>query len=262
MISYLQIQRIASKEGVPEEIIEKDYFIELILSFLAKEKYFREILIFRGGTALKKIYFPDYRFSEDLDFLIGGKEDFEKCEETLSRILEKISSEYPIQLSKRSECKKDRLQFFIVYDIVQEIRATKELKIDILKDDIIPAFQEKEILFRHEEFKGKGSKLPTYALESVVSDKISRILDVDNEPRDLYDLLYLLRLDIDIAKIKKELKRRFGYATYLPNLLTEIEKEVYKQNWELRLKHQIVDLPDYGTVIKELEGLIKIKLLK
>ena len=176
--------------------------------------------------------------------------------------MEKISSEYPIRLSHRLYYKKDRLQLFIVYDIVPEIRAVKELKVDILRDNLIPGFQEKEILFRYEEFKKKGLKLKTYILESVASDKISRILDVDNEPRDLYDLLHLLELDIDITRVKKELKKRFGYDTYLPNLLSEIGKEAYRQNWEFRLKHQIVDLPDYETVIEELEGLIKIKLLK
>ena len=33
----------------------------------------RETLVFKGGTALKKCYFGDYRFSEDLDF--SGLED-------------------------------------------------------------------------------------------------------------------------------------------------------------------------------------------
>jgi hypothetical protein len=28
----------------------------------------RDRLAFKGGTAIKKIYEPDYRFSEDLDF--------------------------------------------------------------------------------------------------------------------------------------------------------------------------------------------------
>ncbi len=30
----------------------------------------RDRLAFKGGTALKKIYAPDYRFSEDLDFTL------------------------------------------------------------------------------------------------------------------------------------------------------------------------------------------------
>ena len=31
MINYFQIQRIASQKRIPEDIIEKDYFIELLL---------------------------------------------------------------------------------------------------------------------------------------------------------------------------------------------------------------------------------------
>lgn len=37
MISYTQIQKLSSMEGVPEEIIEKDYLIELILYYLSKD---------------------------------------------------------------------------------------------------------------------------------------------------------------------------------------------------------------------------------
>ena len=69
MINYFQIQRIASQKRIPEDIIEKDYFIELLLFYLSSDYSFRKKFVFRGGTALKKIYFPDYRFSEDLDFL-------------------------------------------------------------------------------------------------------------------------------------------------------------------------------------------------
>lgn len=32
----------------------------------------RGVLMFKGGTALKKCYFGDYRFSEDLDFTAIG----------------------------------------------------------------------------------------------------------------------------------------------------------------------------------------------
>jgi uncharacterized protein len=33
----------------------------------------RSLLAFKGGTAIKKIYFPDYRYSEDLDFTLLGE---------------------------------------------------------------------------------------------------------------------------------------------------------------------------------------------
>lgn len=261
MIDYSQIQRLASKLGIPEEIIEKDYLIELILFYLARDEYFKERLVFRGGTALRKVYFPDYRFSEDLDFLVGDRENLREYEQRLEQVLTKISSEYPFQLDKRSESAGDRLQFFILYDLIPEIRAIKELKVDVLKDGLIPASQRKRILFSYQEFKQKTLSLKTYDLESIASDKICRILDVDDEPRDLYDLWYLLKSELDIAKVREELKKKYDYNVYMPNLLNEIIKDDYKRNWQIRLEKQIVNLLSYETVMKELKKLIKMKLL-
>ena len=36
MIDYLQVQRLAIKNNVSPEIIEKDYFIELVLFYFSK----------------------------------------------------------------------------------------------------------------------------------------------------------------------------------------------------------------------------------
>ena len=262
MIDYFQIQRLASKKRIPEDVIEKDYFIELLLFYLSSDYSFRKKSIFRGDTSLKKIYFPDYRFSEDLDFIVEEKENLADLEEYFNEILIKISNDFPFKPTKISSIKNDRLQAFIKYDIVPEIRANKELKVDILKDAFIPSYIEKKIIFTYPDFKEKENKLNTYNLESVAADKISRIMDVDKEARDIYDLWYLLKLDfLEIAKLKDELKKRFGFKLYFPNLIEEIISETYKQTWKIRLEKQVLDLPLYELVIRDLEELIKNKLI-
>ncbi len=261
MIDYYKIKKLSTKLQVPEEIIEKDFFIELVLFYLARDSYFREKIIFRGGTSLKKIYFQNYRFSEDLDFLLPDRENLAEIEYKLNQCLLKINADYPVKLDKRCEYNKDRLQFFILYDLISEIHAIKELKVDVLKDNFVPAFQPKKILFNYHEFKQEDLYLGTYDLESIVSDKIGRILDVVDEPRDLYDLWCLLKLKLDIIKIKDEFKNRYRVEMYIPNLLSEIKKENYKRNWRIRLEKQITNLPEYDMIIKELEMMIKTKLI-
>jgi hypothetical protein len=49
-------------------IIEKDYALSYLLSAIFKVPLLGDSLVLKGGTALKKAYFQDYRFSEDLDF--------------------------------------------------------------------------------------------------------------------------------------------------------------------------------------------------
>ena len=259
MIDYLQVQRLSLKNNISFEIIEKDYFIELVLFYFSKSSSLCENFVFRGGTALKKVYFPEYRFSEDLDFVIDSKKEINVYQEIIVQILQKISTDYPIKIDKRSIFERDRLQLFIIYDIIPDIKGIKELKVDILKDYYIPKHERKRLLFSYPEFKNKNLILETYALESVICDKIGRILDVDNEPRDLYDLWYLLKLNLDINTIRKEFKNKYGYEILISNLLREIIKDDYKQNWENRLIHQVFNLPDFDIVIKDLNKLIKNK---
>ena len=261
MINYFQSQRLAASAGVPPEIIEKDYFIEFILLYIAKDSDLKERLIFRGGTALRKIYFSDYRFSEDLDFLVANTENLKDYINIIGHIIEKINLEFPYNLKARFEFENERLQLFISYDIIPEIRAAKELKLDILKDSYIPPTLKKGILFVYEAFRGEKADLRIYTLESVVVDKICRILDVDNEPRDLYDLWYLLRLGFDERKIKQGFRKKIGYDIYYPNLLNAIKNDDYRRNWEIRLTKQIKDLPQYESLVGELEELIEKKLI-
>jgi predicted nucleotidyltransferase component of viral defense system len=66
MIHLGEIEKLSAKFGVSAEIIEKDYCINWLLvalSFLKEESG----LVFYGGTAIKMVYFPVYRFSEDID---------------------------------------------------------------------------------------------------------------------------------------------------------------------------------------------------
>lgn len=55
--------------NIPNAFVEKDYWITLVLSRLAKSKYVDEA-VFKGGTSLSKGYNLIERFSEDVDIAI------------------------------------------------------------------------------------------------------------------------------------------------------------------------------------------------
>jgi predicted nucleotidyltransferase component of viral defense system len=71
MLKGREIQTIAGKIKVRDTQIEKDYVITWLLWGMAQHKLFYKNLVFKGGTVLKKAYFEDYRFSEDLDFTLN-----------------------------------------------------------------------------------------------------------------------------------------------------------------------------------------------
>ena len=55
-------------DSVPYWVLEKDYALSYLLAGIAETPALHGSLILKGGTALRKCYFEDYRFSEDLDF--------------------------------------------------------------------------------------------------------------------------------------------------------------------------------------------------
>ena len=68
MIKQAKIQKLAGKIGVRDAQTEKDYILSWILTGISHVEKLRAALAFKGGTALKKFYFADHRFSEDIDF--------------------------------------------------------------------------------------------------------------------------------------------------------------------------------------------------
>lgn len=74
----LLANRLARTGGrrIPESVLERDYCLAWLLSSLA-ESDLQSRLAFKGGTALKRCYFGDYRFSEDLDFTLLEPTPFE-----------------------------------------------------------------------------------------------------------------------------------------------------------------------------------------
>ena len=63
-----RLQEARKRLGIPWDVLERDYLLSWVLAGIGQVASLRDTLVFKGGTALKKCYFGDYRFSEDVDF--------------------------------------------------------------------------------------------------------------------------------------------------------------------------------------------------
>ena len=70
MIKPGEIQQRAREDGVRDHQIEKDYILSWILKGIAQNESLSKLLVLKGGTVLKKFYFENYLYSEDLDFTL------------------------------------------------------------------------------------------------------------------------------------------------------------------------------------------------
>lgn len=68
MIGKDEIQEKGREFGIHVADVQRDYVFGWILSALYSHTALRDVLILKGGNCFRKAYFPNARFSNDLDF--------------------------------------------------------------------------------------------------------------------------------------------------------------------------------------------------
>ena len=73
-----EISDFSNEFGIDPQFIEKDIYVVLVLDYLSKINYPDIEIIFSGGTCLSKAYKKIKRFSEDIDFRLHTKVEFNR----------------------------------------------------------------------------------------------------------------------------------------------------------------------------------------
>lgn len=71
---HVLIESIHNKTGYRSDVLEKDYYVVLILNELAKKQKNGLAAYFKGGTALYKALRTTNRFSEDIDISVDTRD--------------------------------------------------------------------------------------------------------------------------------------------------------------------------------------------
>lgn len=66
------LEQLGAERGLPAFVIEKDWWVCILLKAVFQSKY-ADSIIFKGGTSLSKAYHLIERFSEDIDLIIDRK---------------------------------------------------------------------------------------------------------------------------------------------------------------------------------------------
>ena len=96
-------------------------------------------LSFKGGTVLKKVYFEDYRFSEDLDFTllddsISNQQIFDYFNEVFEYVREEAN--IPLEIIDDNEHQDGGINFYISYIGPLGGHGTnKSVKVDISRNE-------------------------------------------------------------------------------------------------------------------------------
>lgn len=262
MIRPGEIQHIANTYRVRDRQIEKDYIITWILRGISQTPRLFNNLVFKGGTVLKKAYFPNYRFSEDLDFtlldddlsndliLSEFDQSFVFIEEDANITLKRgVQHEH---LSSKS------INFHITYQgPLGGKLGSKDLKVDLTRQEVLEFdVSENTIFTEYSDLTGIAFKIKCYQLPEILIEKMVALMG-RTIPRDVYDVWYLIAYGhIDIQDYVFEFERKAIRKGHDPEkfLNTVLAKEhTLKRDWVTSLCNQVRDLPGFDDVMRELK---------
>lgn len=254
--------RLARAGGrrIPEAVLERDYCLAWFLVGLSGTSL-REHLVFKGGTALKRCYFGDYRFSEDLDFTLAGEMPLEAILTGLEDVYAQVrsASGIPFRYS-RGDRKRHRNShtFYLSYEGPLPAASQKEVKVDItISERIVLPIEDRAVLRGYDEYADltEDSQIRVYALDEIAVEKVVALTDhARNEPRDLYDVWYLTSEDhVDLSLLVSAIESKLEFRGRGRDTMGEEFKKKearYKRLWDTRLGTQMAELPPFDDVFR------------
>ena len=263
MIKPGEIQQKARENRVRDQQIEEDYVLSWILKGIAQNEDLSKVLVFKGGTVLKKFYFEDYRYSEDLDFTllddsITNEQIFEWFKQTFKFVREEAN--IPLEIIDNNEHEDGGINFYISYSgPLGGQRSSKKIKVDISRSEKMEFKPVNKKAFKVYSDTDKFQLL-CYSLEEVLIEKMRSVMQ-RMQARDFYDIWYLMEkqgLDIDfyMNEFKNKCSGKGLISSMFPAKLSERIPQ-YKGRWQVSLKDQIKDLPDFEQVEREVQRNLK-----
>lgn len=259
MIEPKEINKVAAANRVNDRQIEKDYALSWVLFAISKNKILNKALVFKGGTVLKKAYFEDYRFSEDLDFTlidetIRNEQILAEFDKLFDFIKEEANIDMQIDEKKWTIHESGSLQFYIDYVAsLQGSMGSRDLKIDITRGEILETEIEHRNIYRNYSDLVEDFQLPCYSLAEVLIEKMTALMG-RTEPRDLYDFWFLTEIKLlDVSEHIYSFNNKAEHKKHNPkNFMQKVlsKETAFKRDWERKLASQIHDIPEYAEVFR------------
>jgi predicted nucleotidyltransferase component of viral defense system len=273
-----ELEHIALQKNILKSTIDKDWVLGHLLNAIFSSDDIKNNFVFKGGTCLKKCYFQNYRFSEDLDFTLLTKKFpinsslfrriIRKAENTsginyyLSEIKEQIHNNiqqgYEIKIKFWGADHKPNAP------IPSPNRWQTFIKLDIsFTEQVFDVPKHCEILHPYTDFHLINEIIPSYSLTEIMAEKL-RALIQRNRPRDVYDIWYIMnsmeRPDKKAIKKMLQLKAKskeidiFSLNQFVNNLKMKKNKRAWKNSLSLHLP--LDSLPDFDMVYTDLYPII------
>lgn len=274
------IRAVTQEKKVLQNIVEKDYALTYLLAAIVQADGLGNNLVLKGGTALKKLYFADYRFSEDLDYstrVMGPVQQIDASMEVVVRSMSEMLNERgPFQVEFEPLVLKqphpgDQKAYLVRVQFPDQRQALCRLKVEITVDEpILMPVNVCPIL--HGFAEDIEVHIPVYSLTEITAEKLRALLQskarlqergwgASRVCRDYYDLWNLLQVpglkspDLLPLLAEKCIVRDVSYES--PNdFISEDLLDIANAEWAQQLLPFVPDAPPAAELLPQVQSFI------
>jgi predicted nucleotidyltransferase component of viral defense system len=272
MISANELHRLAGAWNADPNVVERDYVLSWMLEGLYRRPTLAERLVFKGGTALRKCYFPEYRFSADLDFTLNQSLPSQELRAETVSACQTITEEIGLQLLlvdfrtlrdvPGEEAHQGRIEYIGPRGRLGGSQPRIRLDLTVYERLVLPPVCY-PVHHPYSDANDLNAVAPTYALDEMLAEKLRAMLR-RARARDLYDVWQLLTRYaemLDLGRAKRALIEKAHYKGFtfssVADFLTSDNRRTWARSWEPSLYRQVSTLARYDQVIIEVERALR-----
>ena len=285
------IEQTAEQSGRTPVVVEKDYYVTLILKLLAEQL---DLCVFKGGTSLSKGFRVINRFSEDIDITFKEHIGESRRKKLKNVVLKGISEELEMPIANWNETQSDRdyNAYFFSYTSVFELedeRLPQHIKLETALGSYAFPTQSVEIHSYIGDYLEKRNRkdfakqfylnnfsMNLQSLERTYIDKIFALCDYYMQGKskrysrhlyDIYKLTPLIDFDDKFASLVKEVREHRAQMEICPSaeadvdvsaIITEFcDNSFYEEDYQSITSYFTEDFVPYEETVKNLKKLIQ-----
>jgi predicted nucleotidyltransferase component of viral defense system len=236
MIDKAEIEGKAEQIGVSHANVERDYVFGWLLKAFYENEYLAALLVFKGGNCMRKAYYPETRFSSDLDFSVESAIDVPRMQTEINKACLAAQGACGVQfeternvlrpelaLDNERQSFKGRIYFKDFYGNSDNI--TISVRLDLTEFDrlYLPTVK-RPLLHHYSDTSECRVDLRCMALEELLANKLKCLIQ-RRHSFDLYDLVYAAFFERSIEVDRGLVLRTFLRKTIFepsPNAAREI----------------------------------------
>jgi predicted nucleotidyltransferase component of viral defense system len=262
VITERTLRQIAGRARLGVGQTEHEYVVICALDALTQTPLLADALCLKGGTALRQFYFPDWRYSVDLDFSALPAFPAEALRPGLEAWFGMIGARHGVQVIL-TDFHRANGAARLRARCVGPLRHPRPLLLDVTLDEpIVLSTLRRDVVTGL--FSELAPKVLCYALEEIVAEKLRSVLQ-RGKARDYYDVWRLLKekataFDHQVARQVFRAKcRHKGLPDPTPaDCLDPAALKEAGLYWDQELAAQLVGAPSpaWDMVVMELGDLL------